>query len=593
MKHNLLCLLTFLFFFSKSQPAFQKTFGSTGSDYAMDVIQTADKGYAVMGVMNFGGVYILKTDSLGNKQWSKNLGLVTPSQGEFRSFSQTNDGGFIFGGYINYSSNYYGYIVKLDASGNITWQKMHSVMGRSIFSVKQTIEGDYIAVGSQTLYQYSRGTILRLNSSGNITWNRTLPVVNTAMDVVQLSSDSSFITCYFANNHTDNATFSRWSKTGNLMWTKTLNSPTVGVGSSGHLRESGNEVQVAVSANGCPGILKMTKDGTNAKVIAAACPSLNSYFIADAFPTYNKGSVILASHTVNSPYQTRNNILMQVDSMGTIKWAKQIGGVNDEYPGAVVRTKDHGIVFAGSTKSFSVYRDDIYLVKTDSLGQGSCNTSLLSAFTTSIIPGMLSVYTGTVDSIYGNITSTQAVTISNPSEISYDACGCVAPVASFTPSTIGDMQENSTWATKWYWTCTCLPGQVDSTTIDKGYYGGPFPNGTYTVCLTVKNSCGVDSLCQPFNYVFWPLGVNEKTETTGIGFYPNPVHDKLFISQQGYATNREATGIKIINSLGALVYSDKMEGTMKEIQVDGLAPGLYFIQFTSGSKTITKKVIKE
>jgi hypothetical protein len=397
MKHNLLFLFTFLFFLNRAQPTFQKTFGSTGSDYAMDVVQTADKGYAVMGVMNFGGVYILKTDSMGNKQWSKNFGLVTPQMGEFRSFAQTNDGGFIFGGYINYSSNYYGYIVKLDATGNISWQRMYSAMGRCIFSVKQTIEGDYIAVGGQTIFQNTKGTILRLNSSGNIIWNRTLPVVNNAMDVIQLSADSSFITCYYANNYTNNVTFSRWSKTGNQMWSKTVNSPTVNVGTYyGHLRESGNEVQVGVNTNNCPGILKITKDGSSLKLIAAACP-LNGYYIADAFPTYNKGSVILASHIVNTPYVTRNNLLIRVDSLGTVKWVKSIGGVNEDFPGAIAKTRDNGVIFAGSTKSFSLYREDIYLVKTDSLGQSGCNTSNLSAFTTSIIPGMLSVYTGTVE----------------------------------------------------------------------------------------------------------------------------------------------------------------------------------------------------
>jgi hypothetical protein len=408
-----------------------------------------------------------------------------------------------------------------------------------------------------------------------------------------LASDSSFITCYYANNPTDNVTFSRWTKNANLVWSKTLNTPTISVGTGyARIHESGNEIQVGVNTSSCPGVLKIAKDGSGAKVIAAACP-LTSYFIADAYPTFNKGSVILASHNVASPYAARNDLLMRIDSMGTVKWVKQIGGVNEEFPGAIAKTKDNGTVFAGSTKSFSVYKEDIYLVKADSLGQSGCNTSNLLSFSTSIVPAVLSVYTGTVDSITGNITSTQTIAISNPAEVSYDACVCTPPVASFTPDMMGSMNDNSTWATKWYWTCTCLPGQIDSTVINKSYYGGPFMNGTYTVCLKVKNSCGSDSLCMPFNYTFFPIGVEEKTEDASIGFYPNPAHDKLMITYNGSRANMEAIRIKIINSLGALVYTDTMEGILKELRLDALAPGLYFIQFTSGNKTISRKVIKE
>jgi hypothetical protein len=590
MKHYLLLIFTSLLFLkpAQAQTTFQKTYGSTGYDYATDVIQTADKGYAVMGIMNNSGVYFLKTDSLGNKQWSKNFGLYTPLY-QFRAFAQTSDGGFIFAGYISYSSNYYSYVVKLDASGNVTWSKMHVAMSR-IVSIKQTIEGDYIAVGLQ--YFGGKSTLVRFNSSGNILWSRTLPTTNYSMDVIQLASDSSFITAYMANNPTDNATFSRWGKNGALIWSKKLNSPNVSGGTGhGHLHESGNEVQVSVNSGSCPGILKINKDGSSAKLIGLNC-QLYNYRSEDAYPAPNKGSVIVAQYNIGTGYGTRNILLAYMDSLGTYKWAKPFGGVNDEVPAAVKRTKDKGFVVVGSTKSYSAGYDDIYLIKTDSIGQSGCNTSVIT-FSSTSMAGSLSTYTGTVDSLFNNVTSTQTVTISNPAEISYDACSCVSPVASFTPDMFGSMNDNSTWATTWYWTCTCMPGNVDSTTMNKSYYGGPFPNGTYTVCLTVKNSCGMDSLCQPFNYTFYPIGIEETTESAMTSFYPNPIQDKLMIARNGTGTNMEAIRIRIINSLGALVYADKMEGALKEIRLDGLAPGLYFIQFSSGNKTISKKVIKE
>lgn len=586
MKHYLLCLFTFLFFLSNSQTTFQKTFGSVGNDYAYDVIQTIDKGYAVMGVMNFGGVYILKTDSLGNKLWSKNLGLYISGGYGYRVFAPTSDGGIIFGGQINYSSNYHSYMVKLDALGNITWQKMFVPMSL-IYSIKQTIEGDYIAVGLQ--YLYGKASVVRITSSGNIVWSKTLPTFGNALDVIQLAADSSFITAFYGTN----PIISRWNKNGNQIWSKTISTPSISPGINyGRLHENGNEVQFSANTSACPGLMKINKNGTNAKMIGVACP-LYAYNLADAFPTANKGSVLVGYYNVSSAaFGTRDNLLISIDSTGAVKWAKKIGGVNEDYSTSVKQTKDKGIIFAGSTKSFSSSYEDIFLVKTDSLGASGCNTSSFT-FTTNTVPAVLSVYTGTIDTLLGNVTSTQAVTISNPSEVMFNACGCVPPVASFTANPTGGMQDNSSWATNWYWTCTCLPGQIDSTVINKGYYGGPFPNGTYTVCLKVKNSCGIDSLCQPFNYTFFPVGVAEQTDNPAISIFPNPVNDKVTISLQGYKTTGEGLRIKIINSLGSLVYTDRINEPLKEISVGNFAQGLYFIQLILGDKTLSQKVVKE
>jgi hypothetical protein len=133
---------------------------------------------------------------------------------------------------------------------------------------------------------------------------------------------------------------------------------------------------------------------------------------------------------------------------------------------------------------------------------------------------------------------------------------------------------------------------VDSTTINKSYYG-PLPNGTYTVCLKVKNSCGVDSLCQLFNYVYYPINVKENTENLISNLYPNPFHDKLIITRENPNLNMPDMKIRITNSFGSLIYSGTLEGTEKEIQLPELASGLYFIQFISNGIVVSRKLVKE
>lgn len=592
MKYILLSLLIIVFLVGKSQAqTFQKTYGSSGYEISCDVIQTADKGYAILGSHNYSGLYILKTDSLGNKQWSKSYAITQPYM-IGRTFSQTADGGFIIAGNQYVTNGFYGVIIKTDAAGNTSWVKLQTGFS-DITRIKPALGGGYIATGNRTPFANSRSTLARFDGSGNLIWSRSLPTSTTLNDVIQLAADSSFITYNTNTTSSVSVTFSRWSQNANLMWSKTVTSTSLsGGGFSGRLYESGNEIQISFNAATCPGILKIDKNGSNAKMIGMSCALFN-YAVIDAYPTANKGTAILGQYNPGSAtYGTRNLFLASIDSTGTLLWAKSIGGVNDEAPASIKKTKDKGFVLVGTTKSFSVYMDDIYLIKTDSLGVSGCNTSNIT-FTTSSLILNLNNNTPVIDSVFGSLSSSYTLNETNPTEISYNACGCVAPVASFTPSTTGDMNNNSTWASKYYWTCTCIPGIIDSTIINKSYYGGPFPNGTYTVCLKVKNSCGIDSLCQPFNYTYYPIGIQETEESISLMVYPNPAQDKLIVSYLGNTSNMDATRMKIINSLGALVYSGIINNQTKTISVSEWPSGLYILELVLGNKIITRKFVKD
>lgn len=128
---------------------FQKMYGWEHSDIAHSIKQTGDGGYIVAGEKSVNQIYflinlimetdyyIIRLDSSGEIIWEKNFG-------SFNKFSyatsvlQTRDGGFIVAGYtdedsINNAINHGGadsytndaYVVKLDADGNIEWENMY------------------------------------------------------------------------------------------------------------------------------------------------------------------------------------------------------------------------------------------------------------------------------------------------------------------------------------------------------------------------------------------------------------------------------------------------------------------------------------
>ncbi|MEO8150724.1 MAG: T9SS type A sorting domain-containing protein [Bacteroidia bacterium] len=145
--------------------------GDNGSqNYLTCLQQTSDGGYVMGGFSNGDGdlgdksednlggfdYWIVKTNSMGIKQWDNTIG--GGGDDYLGSIQQTSDGGYILGGTSNSgisgdkteSSNYTDYwIVKTDALGNIDWD---NTIGGNFYeysaAIRQTTDGKYIIGGS-------------------------------------------------------------------------------------------------------------------------------------------------------------------------------------------------------------------------------------------------------------------------------------------------------------------------------------------------------------------------------------------------------------------------------------------------------------
>lgn len=185
-------------FYASGEIQWQKIFGGTQHEEAQAIQQTADNGFIVAGFsgssdgevgVNYGSwdYWILKLNSAGNIEWKKVLG---GSKGERATgVQQTLDHGYVIIGYSNSNdddvSGNHGntdcWIVKLDSSGNLTWE---TSLGGSAedkgCAIEQTSDGKYIAIG----YTKSKDGdvsgnhggsdfwVMRLNSSGMLLWQK-------------------------------------------------------------------------------------------------------------------------------------------------------------------------------------------------------------------------------------------------------------------------------------------------------------------------------------------------------------------------------------------------------------------------------------
>jgi hypothetical protein len=125
-----------------------KTFGGNNVDTGYSVQQTTDGGYIIVGSTipdggSFSYIYVIKTDTLGNEEWSKTFGGSTWNAGY--SIQQTDDGGFIITGK---TSTFDLCLIKTDSNGNEEWSRYFSDNYKSCgYSIQQTDDGGYIIAG--------------------------------------------------------------------------------------------------------------------------------------------------------------------------------------------------------------------------------------------------------------------------------------------------------------------------------------------------------------------------------------------------------------------------------------------------------------
>ena len=189
-------------FNSKGDVEWQKTFGGKDDDVAYSIQKTADGGYIVTGWTNsFGSggtdVYILKLNSKGDFEWQKTFDGIRWD--EAHSIQQTTDGGYIVAG----GTNSFGsgesdvHILKLDAKGDVEWQKTFGgKKDDEANSIQQTTDGGYIAAGWTKSFG-SGGSdvyILKLNSKGDVEWEKTFGgEKDDEANLIQQTTDGGYI----------------------------------------------------------------------------------------------------------------------------------------------------------------------------------------------------------------------------------------------------------------------------------------------------------------------------------------------------------------------------------------------------------------
>lgn len=348
MKNKLLLItLIFNFYNCVSQaPAieWQKTFGGSNYDEAYDIKTTVDGGYIVGGrtfstdgdIVGSHGphdYWILKLDSDGDVEWKKTYG--GNDSDIIYSIHQTTDAGYIVGGSsksINgdVTGNHGledSWIVKLDSSGAIEWQK--SLGGTNIdgaIKIIQTAEGGYITVGVSksnngdvSLNHGERDYwVVKLNPLGVIEWEKSYGGSGDDIPFDIISTGDGYVMSGYSNSNNGDVTgnhggYDYWivkiDNLGIMQWNKSFGG-------------SNNE--------SCSRIIK-TSDGG---------------YIVGGNTASNDGDI-------TSNYGFADTWIVKMDSSGTMEWQKCYGGSGGEAAYSIIEN-NNGYIMAGFTTSNNI-----------------------------------------------------------------------------------------------------------------------------------------------------------------------------------------------------------------------------------------------
>lgn len=159
-----------------------KPYGGNDWDFAYDVVQTFDSGFAFCGetynnTNGFSDVWVVKTNVLGDTLWTKTIGGNLSDKA--KALIETSDSNLVVVGSTNtLTDSTQAIVLVFDKNGNLLWQNTYGGAGyETANDVIQTQDGNLAFVGSSTSLNTNNDLdhyFLKIDFLGNILNQNTL-----------------------------------------------------------------------------------------------------------------------------------------------------------------------------------------------------------------------------------------------------------------------------------------------------------------------------------------------------------------------------------------------------------------------------------
>lgn len=403
----------------------QKNLGGTGEEGARKIVQTSDGGYIMAGTTNsndldalgnHGGFDFLvtKLDANGNTQWKKCYGGTDDDSA--LAIIQTADGGYVVAGDTQSDNGdvhgntlllvgitAHAWIIKLNASGTILWDRMAPAsageISSSITALVETASGSIQLVGNTYFPDLGHG--YADTYAGKVTANGSSYVTSAIMggdyhdyfNGLAPTADGGFIAVgmtfskdglFNVNHSVDYTTCDYWivklNAGGQVEWQRLYggqandeakNAIQTDQGDyliSGYTDSDNGDVSNNHQANFSDfWVLKLNASGNllwqkcfggsgNEQAYSMIKTQENHYVLAGPtrYSAQNPGNPD-GDVSANHNWGTNDFWMIKIDQDGNLVWEKSFGGTSFDIPYSVIQTADSGFAICG--ESFSIDGD--------------------------------------------------------------------------------------------------------------------------------------------------------------------------------------------------------------------------------------------
>ena len=356
-----------------------KTFGGWRYDVGVSAQQTTDGGYIIVGVTaSYGAgkddVWLIKTDSTGNKIWDKTFGGPENDMGI--SVQQTSDGGYIVTGRTRSYGNGLDdvWLIKTDSEGNKTWDK---TFGGTQFDggsqVRQTTDGGYIIVGNVNNNGGGDGDlwVIKTDTNGNLIWDKIFdgegtPLSHDSGSSIALTSDGGYIIAGGTFTTQDTYGYNVWlikiDAEGNMLWDEKFGGADGEFVSSVMQTNDGGYVMVGVDSYSNPDEkLWLIKTDGNGEFLWEQKYGGMGTARGESVQQTSDGGYVIAGFTYRK-FSRYKALVIKTDENGVRDWSKIFfGGVGNSIAFSAQQTADGGYVIGGERNVF--LNSNVWLVK--------------------------------------------------------------------------------------------------------------------------------------------------------------------------------------------------------------------------------------
>ena len=234
--------------------------------------------------------------------------------------------------------------------------------------VRQTLDGGYIITGNHSYGTSSNAWLVKTDAYGDTIWTRTFGGYTTENGLsVQQTSDEGYIIAGYTRSYGagfNDVYLVKTDANGDTIWTRAYGGRDEDQGYSVQQTFDGGYIVVGLTYSFGAGEndVYLIKTNANGDTIWTRTYGGSSYDAGLCVQQTPDSGYVICGHTNFDVY------LLRTDAFGNTLWSRTYGGNGGDYGESLDQTTDGGFIIAGHSGSYSNNWSDVYLLKTDSLG---------------------------------------------------------------------------------------------------------------------------------------------------------------------------------------------------------------------------------